>query len=84
MWLYSASGDLSGGCLSAGAHFNPFSKNHGAPTDRERHVGDLGNVESDEFGVAKFTIEDKLLSLNGAQSIVGYVLANRHECTTLD
>ena len=71
MWLHSASGDLSGGCLSAGAHFNPFSKNHGAPGDKDRHVGDLGNIESNEDGVAKFTFEDKLISLNGPQSIIG-------------
>ncbi|KAL4246641.1 Superoxide dismutase [Cu-Zn] [Abortiporus biennis] len=65
------SGDLSNGCLSAGSHFNPYNKNHGAPSDSTRHVGDLGNVESDEFGNAKFTIEDKLVSLNGPSSVVG-------------
>lgn len=69
----SVSGDLSGGCLSAGAHFNPFNKNHGAPTDKERHIGDLGNIKSDEAGNAQFTFEDKLISLNGPLSIVGYV-----------
>lgn len=65
------SGDLSGGCLSAGAHFNPFNKNHGAPDDKERHVGDLGNIKSDTNGVAKFTLEDSLVSLNGPLSVVG-------------
>jgi len=65
------SGDLSGGCLSAGAHFNPFNKNHGAPGDKDRHVGDLGNIESNEDGAARFTFEDKLISLNGPLSIVG-------------
>lgn len=65
------SGDLTNGCLSAGAHFNPFSKNHGAPGDKERHVGDLGNIQSDEKGFAKFSFEDKLISLNGPLSIVG-------------
>ena len=67
----SVSGDLSKGCASAGAHFNPFNKNHGAPNDKERHIGDLGNVLSDESGAAKFEFEDSLLSLNGPLSIVG-------------
>ncbi|KAJ3479557.1 hypothetical protein NLI96_g8971 [Meripilus lineatus] len=66
-----ASGDLSGGCISAGAHFNPFGKNHGAPDDIDRHVGDLGNIAADEYGNAKFTFEDRLISLNGETSILG-------------
>ena len=69
--MCSVSGDLSNGCASAGSHFNPFNKNHGAPEDKERHVGDLGNIKSDSNGNAKFTLEDKLLSLNGPLSIVG-------------
>ncbi|KAI0350371.1 hypothetical protein OH77DRAFT_1431109 [Trametes cingulata] len=66
-----ASGDLSNGCLSAGAHFNPFGRSHGAPSDFNRHVGDLGNIESDSKGVATFSFEDELISLNGPLSIVG-------------
>ncbi|KAK0487565.1 superoxide dismutase [Armillaria novae-zelandiae] len=65
------SGDLSGGCVSAGPHFNPFGKNHGAPTDTDRHVGDLGNIKSDEAGVAAFSFSDSLISLNGPLSIIG-------------
>jgi len=65
------SGDLSGGCVSAGSHFNPFGKNHGAPGDIERHVGDLGNIESDADGSVKTTFEDRLISLNGPLSIIG-------------
>ncbi|EGN98241.1 hypothetical protein SERLA73DRAFT_55573 [Serpula lacrymans var. lacrymans S7.3] len=64
-------GDLTNGCLSAASHFNPFGANHGAPTDSERHVGDLGNIESDEFGTAIFSFEDSLISLNGPRSIIG-------------
>lgn len=71
--LYSASGDLSNGCLSAGPHFNPFSRTHGAPTDKNRHAGDLGNIESDSKGVATFSFEDTFISLNGPLSIVGCV-----------
>ncbi|KAF8957251.1 superoxide dismutase [Flammula alnicola] len=65
------SGDLSGGCLSAGAHFNPYGKTHGAPDASSRHVGDLGNIESDESGEANFVISDRLISLSGLTSIVG-------------
>ncbi|KAG6857150.1 Superoxide dismutase [Cu-Zn] [Tephrocybe sp. NHM501043] len=64
-------GDLSQGCLSAGPHFNPFGKTHGAPTDKNRHVGDLGNIESDSDGSAIFTFEDTQLALNGPLSVVG-------------
>ena len=67
----SASGDLSNGCASAGPHFNPFEMTHGAPTDVNRHVGDLGNIETDSKGVATFSFEDSLISLNGPLSIVG-------------
>ncbi|KAI0775534.1 superoxide dismutase [Trametes elegans] len=66
-----ASGDLSNGCTSAGSHFNPFGMTHGAPTDVTRHVGDLGNLESDSKGVATFSFEDSLISLNGPLSIIG-------------
>ncbi|KAG7440879.1 uncharacterized protein BT62DRAFT_937665 [Guyanagaster necrorhizus] len=64
-------GDLSEGCISAGPHFNPFGKNHGAPTDADRHVGDLGNIKSDEVGAAVFSFSDSLISLNGPLSIIG-------------
>ncbi|KAH9846363.1 superoxide dismutase [Lenzites betulinus] len=66
-----ASGDLSNGCTSAGPHFNPFSRTHGAPTDKNRHAGDLGNIESDSKGIASFSFEDSFISLNGPLSIVG-------------
>ncbi|KAH9841658.1 superoxide dismutase [Rhodofomes roseus] len=64
-------GDLSSGCASAGSHFNPLGQTHGAPTDASRHIGDLGNIQSDAQGEAKFTIEDSLVSLNGPLSVVG-------------
>ncbi|TFY76042.1 hypothetical protein EWM64_g7970 [Hericium alpestre] len=64
-------GDATNGCISAGPHFNPHGKNHGAPTDSERHAGDLGNIESDRSGVAKFTIKDEQITLNGPLSLIG-------------
>ena len=60
--------------MTAGAHFNPLGKTHGAPGDEERHVGDLGNISATEEGIAKFDFTDRLLKLNGPHSIVGRAL----------
>ncbi|KAK5991066.1 Superoxide dismutase [Cladobotryum mycophilum] len=64
-------GDNTNGCTSAGPHFNPFNKTHGAPSDETRHVGDLGNIETDSNGVAKGTITDSLIQLIGPNSVIG-------------
>ncbi|KAG8319701.1 Superoxide dismutase [Cu-Zn] [Homalodisca vitripennis] len=64
-------GDLSNGCLSTAGHFNPEKKNHGGPDDKERHVGDLGNISADRSGVAEFTFTDSVISLVGEHSIIG-------------
>lgn len=48
-----------------------MNKTHGAPNDEERHVGDLGNIEANDKGVANVVIEDSLISLTGEKSIVG-------------
>ena len=48
-----------------------MNKTHGAPGDDERHVGDLGNIEANDKGVANVVIEDSLISLTGEKSIVG-------------
>ncbi|KAG8190853.1 hypothetical protein JTE90_028347 [Oedothorax gibbosus] len=64
-------GDLSNGCTSAGGHYNPFGKQHGAPMDENRHVGDLGNIEALSDGVARIDIVDPQLRLCGPLSIMG-------------
>ncbi|EFJ13179.1 hypothetical protein SELMODRAFT_442405 [Selaginella moellendorffii] len=66
-----ALGDTTNGCLSTGAHFNPNNLEHGDPSDKIRHAGDLGNVTAGPDGVAEFVIKDKQIPLAGANSIVG-------------
>ena len=74
-------GDLSQSGARTGGHFNPFAKNHGAPSDDERHVGSLGNIEANAEGRATFRVEDRLVKLIGPQSIVGrsLVVAKRED-----
>jgi Cu-Zn family superoxide dismutase len=64
-------GDNTNGCTSAGPHFNPLGKTHGAPSDGERHVGDLGNIPTDAEGNAVGSLQDKLVKLIGAESVLG-------------
>ncbi len=64
-------GDLTQGCVTAGPHFNPFNKLHGGPHDVERHVGNLGNLKTDESGSAYMTWVDSLITLYGDNSVVG-------------
>eukprot|EP00943_MAST-04B_sp_MAST-4B-sp1_P005417 g5417.t1 len=63
--------DFSNGCKSAKGHYNPEGKTHGGPNDENRHVGDLGNILADANGVAKGSMSDHLIKLNGSTSVVG-------------
>ena len=56
---------------SAGGHFNPSSKPHAARDAAERHVGDLGNLKADPYGMARANFVDNVLTLDGPNSIVG-------------
>lgn len=56
---------------STGGHFNPENVNHGAPGDKIRHVGDLGNLEAGADGKANLEYTDKVISMSGAHSIIG-------------
>lgn len=56
-------GDLSQGCKSTGSHFNPTNEKHGNITDTTRHVGDLGNISSNDNNRAMFRIENDRLKV---------------------
>ena len=76
-------GDLSDGCESMCAHFNPYNKTHGCPGMSERHVGDLGNLVSDIFGNANYTFYDNVIKLHGVANIIGRGLiihADQDDC----
>lgn len=67
-------GDLTQGCTSACAHFNPAKTLHGSKQlfDDSRHVGDLcNNITADEKGEVNFCYFDDLIELIGFRSIVG-------------
>jgi len=56
---------------SAGGHFNPSGEPHGAPTDAQRHTGDLGNIEANAAGVADLEYTDSRAALDGPNSVLG-------------
>ena len=64
-------GDLRDGCTSLCAHYNPFNKKHGGPLDKERHVGDLGNIIANKKGIVNNMMSDKIIKLRGKYSIIG-------------
>jgi Cu-Zn family superoxide dismutase len=38
---------------------------------KNRHVGDLGNIYSDDNGIARYTFRDDVIKLSGKHSIIG-------------
>ena len=67
------SGDLSDGdkFISLKAHFNPLNKQHGSLNSQNRHVGDLGNLTTDDNGVIDITFISKDIKLSGKTSVIG-------------
>lgn len=65
-------GDLTDKCTSMCAHFNPYNKLHGCPGKSQRHVGDLGNIQSNSKGEAKYVFRDSIIKLRGTKcNIIG-------------
>jgi Cu-Zn family superoxide dismutase len=65
-------GDLTDKCTSMCAHFNPYGKTHGCPGMTHRHVGDLGNLETNSQGVARYIMYDDVIQLRGSKAnIIG-------------
>lgn len=58
--------------MSAGGHFNPTHMQHGGPDAEVRHAGDFGNLEADASGNAHYERVDKMISLDGAESIISH------------
>lgn len=60
-------------CSEAGGHFNPDGSPHGPPDapPGQRHVGDMGNLESPANGLTRYSRVDDQLSLDGPNSIIG-------------
>jgi Cu-Zn family superoxide dismutase len=65
-------GDMSEQCESMCAHFNPYGKSHGGPDDKERHVGDLGNLHASADNTVKKRFTDSVIKLRGTKAnIIG-------------
>ncbi len=65
-------GDLTDKCTSMCAHFNPYGNTHGCPGISNRHVGDLGNIKTNNKGQANYTFYDNLIKLRGTKcNIIG-------------
>ena len=73
-------GDLSDGCNSACAHYNPFGKSHGCPGAEERHVGDLGNLNIDLLGCANYSTSDNVIKISDIIGRSLIVHQNKDDC----
>jgi len=66
-------GNLLEGCSSLCSHFNPDNTEHGDIHDskKNRHAGDIGNIEANTNGIINCVITDNILKLHGKYNIIG-------------
>ena len=69
--IQSTSDNVTVRCGSTGLHFNPTNQTHGDISAAVRHVGDYGNVISDNNGNIITTFNDSISDLYGPFGIVG-------------
>ena len=69
-------GDCSSGDgMSAGGHYNPGGRRHGAYGGTEHHAGDLPSLRADANGVARFEFSTTSISVgSGVNDVVGHGL----------
>ena len=69
--------------MSAGGHFNPLGKPHGAPSTADRHAGDMPMLMADSYGNATLTAEVDFVTVgSGATDIVGRASSSTRIPTT--
>ena len=65
-------GNLIEGCSSCCSHFNPLNTTHGGKDSKERHIGDLGNIISNNKNICNQILYDNKIKLRGNKfNIIG-------------
>ncbi|MSR43307.1 MAG: superoxide dismutase family protein [Pedosphaera sp.] len=70
MHIHEFGDSTSADGTSAGGHYNPEKHDHGLPTGHKRHAGDLGNLQADANGKAKYEIVVDNVTLAGLKNPV--------------
>jgi Cu-Zn family superoxide dismutase len=91
--IHQAADSAGGDGFTLGGHFNPWKIDHGCPDDENgvgngtvRHVGDMGNFQTDEEGNLKGEWFFDLMRFSGPASIVGrsiLLFQDPDQCTTM-
>lgn len=63
--------DRRNGCISLGAHYNPYNGTHLDLNEHGNHLGDLGNITVDDDGKCEKIIKVNNLPLSGPYQIIG-------------